>query len=106
MATSVSFGNSVFGDCNFDLKVDQADQVAFNAAFNSVSTSPNYVSCFDFDQDQDIDFADLYVFKQNFGAQASKPRPPAWAQSNVAMTTSTTVRSTGSSAAIQATLEH
>ncbi|HEY6564697.1 MAG TPA: SdrD B-like domain-containing protein, partial [Pirellulaceae bacterium] len=78
VATPVSFGNSVFGDCDFDLDVDVNDQVAFNAAFHSKITSPNYVSCFDFDQDEDIDFADLYTFTANLGAQASLPRPPRW----------------------------
>lgn len=79
-AASVSFGNSVLGDCNFDLKVDQADLNAFNAAFNSISTNSNYVSCFDFDQDRDIDFADLYVFRQNMGVQASMASLPLWAR--------------------------
>lgn len=80
IAASTGFGNSVFGDCNNDFHVGKDDQNAFQAAFHSVSADPNYVSCFDFDQDLDIDFADLFVFRKNLGVQASIPVLPPWAQ--------------------------
>ena len=77
-ATQIDFGNRRVADCNSDNKIDMADLLDFNAAFHSSTDALNpgtgvYNVCFDFEPDGDIDFVDLYHFRELYGLSL----PPA-----------------------------
>jgi len=65
----IDFGNTIFGDCNGDRRVDGEDVADFQEAFHSVRGQDNYNSCFDSDRDGDVDFVDLFNFRQNIGVE-------------------------------------
>ncbi len=72
VAEAIDFGNRIFGDCNNDRRVDNLDLDAFVDAFHSEIGDPNfgqpgfgvYNACFDYEPDGDVDFADMYKFRE------------------------------------------
>jgi hypothetical protein len=54
----------LFGDSDGDRDVDGADRTRFRSAYGESSSSPGYLSYFDYDQDGDVDRRDRNRFNQ------------------------------------------
>lgn len=61
----------LFGDADGSGQTTNSDYSAFLAAFNTISSSPNYREYFDFDNDQDVDSADRAQFLSRLNRYSS-----------------------------------